>query len=833
MTASVPDPAPGPDSGPTSLLIDGYPWARQWRGEWIGAGEVEIDGSPGPDSPRSGPFARHLYRSTIELGSMPATAPLRVSADSRYVLYVNGVEAGRGPVRSQPRRLHYDSYDVAPLLHAGPNRIVVLGTYYGMPNSFWQPAPGTGNFGKTGVVVLEMLLGTSWFVTGPAWEVQAATAWSTGTHAGFDGVPVERFDARLLEADWANGTGGAWEPAYVQPVVHLGGLGRTRPPTDPYGAMLARPIGALGGTTVRPSAAARCTGPVADGPDSPVEHVLGSWASAASALTAGEPGLVSCSADAAATHAVTFDFGRIVAGRVAFSLVAPAGTVVDILYREEPAREDELASFSTPRIGARYIARGYDDDFLAQEHNALRHANLLVTVPGPASVRIRDFRVRESVYQQAGSASFRSSDPELDALYRAGIRTVELNSYDAYTDCPTREQRSWVGDGVVHQTVSLTTSADWRLPRWYIELANSPRSDGILPMSVVGEIEHSQGLTIPDWSLYWIHGVHTLYRYTGDRAAVAAAAPTARRVLEWFESFLSDEGVLTDVAEWSLVDWSSVFLDGASSILTAFWAAELREFAEFSDHLGNAGDATWARHLYERARSGYEVFWDESRGTYVDHVVDGEPKPAASQLAGGLAILSGLAPATRTERIVGWISDPGRQVTRSWVGGEGIYDSDRVLDQMRGIRRVDWDERDETVVAEPFASFLVHDAYAVAGRRDLVVAAIRRWTSFLQDGFDTFGECWGWGTHVHGWSSTPTRDIVQVVLGVTPAEPGFMAARIAPLYGAVERMEGSVPTPFGPITVSVRGDDAVVTSPVPFTLVRADGSEEAGAPHES
>ena len=58
-----------------------------------------------------------------------------------------------------------------------------------------------------------------------------------------------------------------------------------------------------------------------------------------------------------------------------------------------------------------------------------------------------------------------------------------------------------VGDSVVHQMVHLTTNTDWRLAWQYLNLGNSPRSDGILPMSVSGEIEASGGLTIPDWSL--------------------------------------------------------------------------------------------------------------------------------------------------------------------------------------------------------------------------------------------------------------------------------------------------------------------------------------------
>ena len=78
---------------------------------------------------------------------------------------------------------------------------------------------------------------------------------------------------------------------------------------------------------------------------------------------------------------------------------------------------------------------------------------------------------------------------------------------------------------------------------------------------------------------------------------------------------------------------------------------------------------------------------------------------------------------------------------------------------------------------------------------------MRRWSQFLADGYDTIGECWGYGTHVHGWSCTPTKDLVFYTLGVTPAEPGYTAARIAPRLGRLAWAKGKVPTPHGLINV--------------------------------
>ena len=68
----------------------------------------------------------------------------------------------------------------------------------------------------------------------------------------------------------------------------------------------------------------------------------------------------------------------------------------------------------------------------------------------------------------------------------------------------------------MHQQVDLATNEDWGLARNYLELSASPRPDGILPMVAVGEIEAGGGLTIPDWSLSWVHGVDVQYRHDGD-----------------------------------------------------------------------------------------------------------------------------------------------------------------------------------------------------------------------------------------------------------------------------------------------------------------------------
>ncbi|WP_394770680.1 family 78 glycoside hydrolase catalytic domain [Lacisediminihabitans sp.] len=804
--------------------------AISWSGHWIAPEQPPTPqnqiGFGGEIPPHE--FGRVLYRRTFALDEVPATAPSRLTADSRYVLFVNGTEVGRGPIRSQPRRMRYDEHDLAPFLVTGENTIAILVTYYGHATAFWQPAIANGGLGTDALLVFEARLGERLLVSDDSWRVSRSDAWSTFAHGPLDGVPVESLDARLLPSDWAQSgfDDSGWAPSAIVSTTHIGGLARSQPPTDPFGALLPRTIGALGGDTVPPQVVAHSS--VGALPpwtnDNPAERVLQVLALVDTAEATELP--VTFDLAAAASHYVRCDFGRVVAGFVEFAVDAPAGTVIDLHYGELPFDPTAGLVMSTPRTGARYIARGSDDRFTAVELNGLRYLHLVIHAAEPGPITIGDVAVREYLYPRTGDSFFRSDDPQIDALYAAGIRTVDLNSFDAFTDCPTREQRAWVGDGVVHQMVHLATNDDWRLARNYITLGDSPRPDGMLPMSVVGEIEAGGSVTIPDWALHWVHGVYNLFRHVGDVDELLATLPTVERVLRWYEPYIDRFGTISDVPEWNLVDWASVFTTGRSSIVTALWARALAEFAEMSDFVENAGNSRWARARWEAARAGFEDFWDEERGTYVDHFVGSQRMPAASQAAGATAIVSGLAPRERWSRIADAITDEASLVVRSWIGGnDGGYDLQKLLDQSNGVQRIDWDVDTEIVLAEPFFSYVVHDAIAAAGRADRIERLIRRWSQFLVNGYDTFGECWGWGTPVHGWSSTPTRDLVSYVLGVTPGAPGFTRARIAPALGSLTRAEGSLPTPFGPIAVSIDGSAVSIESPVPVTFVATDGAE--------
>lgn len=818
-----------PSAGSTTITAANFPEIR-WRGNWIWCDPPPpprfMPGMERADAAR--PEVHALFRKTFTLAKLPARAPARITADSRYVLYANGREVFRGPIRSQPRRQYYDLFDLAPYLKVGKNLLAVYVKYYGAAKSFWMPAPPTMSLGWTGVMVFEAKVGgegpdAGWLVSDVTWKTHKSPAWGedwrAGGRLGFmeEGIPVEVFDARQFPFGWEQPgfDDAAWENASLIVTRSMSGGSGSHPPAEPYGPLYPRPIGKLGGDQRTPVSASlqALAGRVDLSTGDPVKRLEASLSLVAAGAARSVTLPISLEVPAGGSARFILDMGGIVMGQVQFELMAPAGCVLDLSYTEDPLKPPR-GMFGGMHSGTRYTARGQNDIFSTYDALGFRYANLLIHGTS-GSVTLRSFAVQEDVYPWQPGAEFRCSDEGLNQIFRAGIRTVQLNSRDAFTDCPTREQQAWVGDSVVHQMIHLATNLDWRLAWQYLRLSDSPRNDGILPMTVVGPSEASSGMTIPDWALHWVHGVYNLYRFTGDRQAVVAYMPSVARVLRWFAPFQNSQGQIQDLIEWDLIDWSAVSVDGISSLYTAIWARGLREFAEMTGWLGENASREWAEGLYAKAKAGFEAFWDEGRGSYIDHIVDGVKRPEMSQLAGALAIVSGLAPEERWQRIINAITDPQKLVIRTWVFDE---DEPEGFPDITAPRKYKWDTQKQIVLSEPFMSYVVHDAVAMAGLAERLPELYRRWSTFLTGGYDTIGEDWKHGTHVHGWSCTPTKDMIFYTLGVTPAEPGYTAARVAPVLGDLAWAEGKVPTPHGLISVRAEPGKVQVDSPVPVIV---------------
>ena len=752
-----------------------FPSGR-WRGAWIWAESSSA-------IPRT---QRHTvgFHHPFTLSHVPEVVPARVAAVGRVQWAVNGAPLGRGPVRTNPKRSVWDDADIAGHLRVGTNVVSALVTLDGRATAWSMPLQSTSDLAG-GAFVFEAHVDDDtigpdgWLISDATWTAGTLSGWSAsapkGLHRG-----DELIDLRSLPSGWETQSTAPpdWPAAIIRRAFVLGASGRASPPSFPVGPLHGRPI------------------TVPDTDDIALvqmdQHV--------------------------------FLAERVTVGTMLIEVEGPAGATVTVSASErlgldgDPQREDYDACATITLDGSRRSVETIDVFGL--------HAASVTVTPGAS---VHGVTIRERLHPVTGHHWFRCSDPLLERISSVGRRTVSICSLDSYIDCPTREQRAWTGDSVVHQMADLTTNNDWSLARWHPLMAASPRADSMLPMAVAGDIESNDLSIIPDWGLHWVHSVWNLYRYVGDRDELAPLLTVAEGVLRWFLPFCDEHGVPVDIPGWVIIDWSSVYSDGASSSVAGLWGRALLEFGEMAEWLGDAGRAAWARTTHSRLCDGFERFWDPERERYVDSIVDGQRLTMASQHGQACAIVGGLAPSLRWARLVQVMTDETTLVHAAFSRPDGPSDPGSETELggrylLVGHPPPWWDVDHQVVRAQPFFRYVVHDAIASMGRADLLPAMLLDWSVLLERCATSFSESWYGGTTSHGWSSTPTRDVVQRVLGVQPDEPGFGVARIEPHLGYLEWAEGSVPTPWGPITMRVDREALQLHSPVPMRVI-LDGAE--------
>src|SRR5437762_1227642 len=102
---------------PTSPFAPGPP-AFSWPARWIihPSARTELAG------------VTH-FRRALDLSAKPKSFRVRVSADQRFRLFVNGVSAAAGPARGDVQHWRYQTVDLAPYLRAGRNVLAAVAWY--------------------------------------------------------------------------------------------------------------------------------------------------------------------------------------------------------------------------------------------------------------------------------------------------------------------------------------------------------------------------------------------------------------------------------------------------------------------------------------------------------------------------------------------------------------------------------------------------------------------------------------------------------------------------------------------------------------------------------
>jgi len=763
-----------------------------------------------------------LFRRVLDLPGPVASAPTRVTVDGRYQLFVGGARVGRGPVRCDPLHQKYDEYDLAPRLRAGRNVVGLIVHVFGVDTSWyetvkgmWQPTFGDGAVWVDGPAVRTEL----------DWRCLETDAWSRDVPRANHGLGfVEWFDANRWPVDWLSPD---FDDRHWDSVHELvaGGGG----PEGFFGGLETRPFPLLEPSGIPPlveetAHAERLvwTKAVTPCPDLPIEdRVYGEPFTALhddaavglEGVVLGRGGPAVIRTRPGADVAFLLDFGRVHTAYPYLDVEATGGETIEIAAVEHIAGEFEPGGLPADArivrremLGldahlTRYVCRPGRQRFERSEWQAVKWLQVTVR-DAPEGLVVHGLGAVQTHYPVEAAGAFDASDPMLNELWRVGAYTLKMCMHDGWEDCPSREQRQWLGDATVEQLVGQVAfgpSVNALNAKYLKDVAASQRPDGLTQMFAPGN-HGRDGLLIPDWTLQWILNARNHLRWSGDLGTVEAIFPAIQRALGWFDRLRAQNpsGLVADMPYWHFMDWAGVGRHGEACALNAQLAGCLAAAAEIADALsyGRAAgryraDAAAVRAALDRRH------WDERRGVYVDCVdpATGAQEPRVSQHANAAMILWGGAPEARWPRMIERIADPARL---AFTAAPPIVPEGERLDPREGV-----------VLANTFYSHFVQAAFVEAGRVDLVLELVRdRYGPMLARGARTLWESFDpTASLCHGFSATPTYQLTTGVCGLSPAEDGFAALSFAPDLADLDRASARLRTVRGDVEVELRRTD--------------------------
>ncbi len=783
----------------------------------------------GPARREEGGNRFFLFRRRFQLEGEPQGGELDLFVDGRYQLFVNGVRVGRGPARADPHHARFDRHDVGPFLRPGANAVAVLAHVYGVDTAWYEAARGGWQpvFGD-GALWCEARLATSKGLveisSDTEWRCIESAAWQRDTpRVNFGLGFVEVHDARALPPEWATPDfdDAGWDRARAlvvgggAPDTPFGGQRVT-----PFPALLRREIPFLRETPCAPQRVAHAFG-VAPRPELPVDRRLyeearlplpdGAIERSGALLAPDGPG-TRVRTQPGCDVGLLLDFGRIHAGHPFLELEARGGEVLDVAFAEgvpgewDGAANDALRLDRTRGHGAhvfRYVARPGRQRFERFEWGAVRWLQVTVR-DAPDGLTLHHVGSTYTRHPVEERGRFECSDPLLTRLWETGRYTLLQCMHDGWEDCPSREQRQWLGDATVELLVAQAAfgpSANALNRQFLRHAAESQRGDGLTQMFAPGD-HRTNAILIPDWTLQWILNAELHWRYTGDLETIEEILPSIERALAWFERHRGPNGLLAQLPHWHFIDWAAVGRRGEAATVNALLGGALRAAARLARALESERAARrYDARADELGRALAARHWDARRGVYVDEVdpATGAQDPRVSQHANAALVLFDLAPRERWAAMLDFVMDPARGV---FTAAPPIVPTGGPFDPERNV-----------VLANTFFSHFVYRALARAGRFERALADMRsRYGDMLARGATTLWESFDpTASLCHGFSATPVYQLSTEVLGVLPLAAGFRRFRVSPRPADLTFARGVFPTVLGDVEVAWERADGGLT----------------------
>lgn len=706
-----------------------------------------------------------LFRKPFTLTTVPPRAPLFITADQSYQLYVNGQYVNRGPARGFQSHWPYDEVDVRAYLKPGKN-LLAIRAYN----------PGFSNFQYLTEGYAGILVAAKWGKT----EIRSDRSWKCRRQTGINRATVptslqlfsqEHIDLRIEDPNW------------MQPEFEDGAWS-AEPATAPWNGMPWNTLEARGIPLLEEVkwtepvqgigvAKGKCAPGYAETINAAVFRFGEGLTHQPKAFTAEEIAVKPTKSGHFRSYLL--DFGKTVIGSFAFEILgARGGEIVETLHGET-VDEATLAMDYKPGSHCRMAFAHRLTCRRGDQSHAFYHAfgfrYVIVTVRDAKKGLTLRPSLRTAYYPLKKEGHLASSDPVWESIWKISAWTQRVCSLDAYVDTPWREQAQWWGDARVQAKNTFFYSGDTRLFRRGIaQIAAQPLPNG-LTYGHAPTMAHS--CILPDFSLIWLITLHDFYWQTGSTEAYETHRETVAGILGYFERLTCPRTGLVenDPRYWLFLDWTDVFKDGYPTLLNLWLLIALQRMAELATQSGDLPEAkrlqAWAGRL-RRAIGQLET----PEGLLRDGLKrDGTVVAETSIHSQTLAVLAGLQPKNDAARF--------EKILRPFLRGE---------------------TKPKTQPSSYWITYLFEVATEAGYGAEVLECIRKKWLPMIAYGstWEGFEKGCADASCSHAWSAHPLYHLMQTLGGIRQTAAGWREICYQPTFQG-DHAEVIVPTPLGNI----------------------------------
>ena len=467
------------------------------------------------------------------------------------------------------------------------------------------------------------------------------------------------------------------------------------------------------------------------------------------------------------------------------------GSVIKIIYSESYLQKDANgnqykglrdAGYTDPE--AEFYGNVYDvvhipesgeANFTPFWYRAFRFVRLEYSDP---SVNFTGLTYQSYFYPFPLEGSFESSDTALGEMWKVSINTVKCCAHEMYIDCPYYEQQQYDMDSCLEMMFTQRMISDPRLPFKSVnDMARSQIFNGMLQANYPSTMTQ----IIPGFTLFWAIMFREYLRCApADEATIRQASTllgTLDKALESFEIFRDETGLVGKNPYWNFVDWVPGWVAGVTpgglegepiTVESMLFVAALKNAAEIASACGRLARAAEYKERAEKlSRLIIEKCYDNEAKLFRNT----PSRREFSEHTSLWAVLAGIVSGDEAKELMIRTMDGDIPVARcSFSMGSFLF---RALEKAG-----------------------VYDRYAArlfAGWQKMLD---NHCTTWCENPEDPRSEC-------HGWSSAPAYEFSAMILGASPEEDGYRTMRVRPHLWALntEWAAGNIPTPFGLVNI--------------------------------